>query len=305
MTRTASRALPALAATAALLCAPSPVRAQAKPVGWTTTANLSGVFTDGNSAGSSFGFKARTERNWLRTQYFLEGGGIRQSATDITRYAVGTPGSFTVTDTETTSTKAENYFAETGFMRRVTESFFWELGGGFKRDLFSGVEELWSGRAGVGYFWTDRSAQDLKLGVAATYNHQKEKVDDPATKDQFAGARFTADYSAKFGTSKQSQFQSKLALDENLQVTDDFRSSWDNTLTVSMTRKLALQLGGKWNYRNLPALQEIPLYLVAPTPGASTNLKAYAPYKKSDVWFTVSLVLSWGPAGPSGAKPTP
>ena len=279
--------------------------AQPRPVGWTTTANLSGVFTGGNSQASSFGFKARTERNWLRTQFFLDGGGIRQAAVDEVFYAVGTPGDFTVTDLSTTSTKAENYYAATGFERRVTERFFWNLGGDFKRDLFSGVEELWSGSAGIGYFWTNRTSQDLKLGLAATYNSQKETVPDPATKDNFAGARFTADYGVKFGTEKLSSFTSKLAFDENLEVTEDFRSVWDNALTVAVNRRLALQLGAKWAYRNLPALREVDLFAIQPGAGVGAIGKVFVPYQKSDVWLTVSLVLTWGPAGPSGAKPTP
>ena len=279
--------------------------AQPRPVGWTTTANLSGVFTGGNSQASSFGFKARTERNWLRTQFFLDGGGIRQAAVDEVFYAVGTPTDFTVTNLSTTSTKAENYYAATGFERRVTERFFWNLGGGFKRDLFSGVEELWSGSAGVGYFWTNRTSQDLKLGLAATYNSQKETVPDPATKDNFAGARFTADYGVKFGAEKLSSFTSKLAFDENLEVTEDFRSVWDNALTVAVNRRLALQLGAKWAYRNLPALREVDLFAIQPGAGVGAIGKVLVPYQKSDVWLTVSLVLTWGPTGPSGAKPTP
>jgi len=279
--------------------------AQPKPVGWTTTANLSGVFTGGNSQASSFGFKARTERNWLRTLYFLDAGGIRQTAGDDVLYAVGTPTDFTVTDLTKSSTKAENYYAATGFERRVTERFFWNLGGNFKRDLFSGVEELWSGSAGVGYFWTNRTSQDLKLGLAGTYNSQKETVPDPATKDTFAGARFTAEYGAKFGTEKQSSFTSKLAFDENLEVTDDFRSDWDNALKVAVNRRLALQLGAKWAYRNLPALREVDLFAIQPGAGVGAIGKVLVPYQSSDVWLTVSLVLTWGPAGPSGAKPTP
>lgn len=279
--------------------------AQPRPVGWTTTANLSGVFTGGNSQASSFGFKARTERNWLRTQFFLDGGGIRQAAVDEVFYAVGTPSDFTVTNLSTTSTKAENYYAATGFERRVTERFFWNLGGNFKRDLFSGVEELWTGSAGVGYVWTDRTRQDLKLGLAATYNNQKETVPDPATKDNFAGARFTADYGVKFGTEKQSSFTSKLVFDENLEVTDDFRSDWDNALKVAVNRRLALQLGAKWAYRNRPALREVDLFAIEPGAGVGATGKVFVPYQKSDVWLTVSLVLTWGPAGPSGAKPTP
>ena len=290
---------------AVALGAPLKAHAQTRPVGWTTTANLSGVMTGGNTEALSLGLKARTERNWLRTQFFLEGGGIRQDAVDRTFYAVGTPDSFAVTEISTRNKKAENYFAETGFERRVTERFFWDLGGGFKRDLFSGVEQLFSGRAGVGYYWSDRVAQELKLGVDATYNHQKEMVPNPDAKDDWAGGRFTADYAVKFGTNKQSAFTSKLALDQNLQVGKDLRALWDNALTVSMTRRLALQLGGKADFRNMPALQEIALFAVPPVAGASSNAKVTTPYKKTDVQVTVSFVLNWGPQGPAGAKPTP
>ena len=73
-----------------------------------------------------------------------------------------------------------------------------------------------------------------------------------------------------------------------------------------MNRRLALQLGGKWDYRNLPALREVDLFAIrSPAPAWARTGKVFVPYKKSDVWLTVSLVLNWGPAGPSGAKPTP
>ncbi len=290
---------------ALLLGAPEAVLAQPMPVGWTTTANLSGVLTGGNTETTTFGVKAHTEYNWLRTQFFLEGSGIRQDAVDKTFYAVGTPASFAITETSIRNTKAENYTAETGFMRRVTERFFWTAGGGFKRDLFSGVEQLFSGRAGVGYYWSDRSAQELKLGLDATYNHQKEKVPNPDTKDNWAGARLSGDYSIKFGTNKQSTFGSKLALDQNLQVGKDIRALWDNALTVAMTRRLALQLGGKLDFRNLPALQQVDLFAAPPTAGASSSDKVTTPYKKVDATVTVSLVINWGPQGPSGSRPTP
>ena len=72
-----------------------------------------------------------------------------------------------------------------------------------------------------------------------------------------------------------------------------------------MNRRLALQLGAKWAYRNLPALREVDLFAIEPGAGVGAIGKVFVPYQKSDVWLTVSLVLNWGPAGPSGAKPTP
>ncbi len=292
---------------AAFVATPVPVLAQAKPVGWTTTANLSTVATAGNTEAFSLGGKLRTERNWLRTMFFIDASAVRQDASDRTVYAVGSsPSSFTVVDTSTRHKKAENYSVESGVERRVTERFFYTVNGGYKRDLFSGIKTLASGRAGVGYFWSDRVAQELKLSVDATINHQEEQVKDPAKKDNFVGGRFEGDYSVKFGDSKQSVFTTKNSVDEDFQVTADWRLTSDNALTVSMSRRFALQLGGKIDYRNMPALQQIPLYLGTPVPGGAGPIaQVTTPFKKTDATVTVSLVVNWGPQGPSGARPTP
>ncbi len=296
-------AVPIVVFAAAVLAAPASLLAQAKPVGWTTTANVSFVATGGNTEAFSLGAKLRTERNWLRTMFFIDGSAIRQDAADRSVYAVGSPTSFTVTDTQTLNTKAENYNVDTGVERRVTERFFYTVNGGYKRDLFSGLRTLVSGRAGVGYYWSDRSAQELKLAIDATYNHQEEQVKDPAKKDNFVGGRFQGDYSVKFGDTKQSSFTTKLAVDEDFQVTQDWRLTSDNALTVSMTRRFALQVGGKIDYRNMPALQQIPLFV--DRPGGVQNGQVTTPFKKTDATLTVSLVVNWGPQGPAGARPTP
>jgi putative salt-induced outer membrane protein YdiY len=297
---------PVVVCAAVFLSTPASLLAQAKPVGWTTTANLSTVASAGNTEAFSVGAKLRTERNWLRTMFFIDGSAIRQDASDRTVFAVGTPGSFTVTDTSTRHKKAENYNVDSGVERRITERFFWTLNGGYKRDLFSGIETLASGRAGLGYFWSNRSSQELKLAADVTYTHEKEQVKDPAKKDNFVGGRFQGDYSAKFGDTKQSSFTTKLAVDENFQVTDDWRLSSDNALTVSMSRRFALQLGARIDYRNMPALQEVDLFAAPPVPGGPSAIgKVTAPFKKTDATVTVSLVVNWGPQGPAGARPTP
>ncbi len=308
-------ALPAVLCAAALLTAPASLLAQAKPVGWTTTANLTTVATEGNTQSFSLGGKLRLERNWLRTMFFIDGSAIRQDATDKKVFAIGPPppagatgfepcvSPCQVQDQSVRNTKAENYNVESGVERRVTERFFYTVNGGYKRDLFSGIETLASGRAGAGYYWSDRSAQELKLAIDATYNHQEEQVKDPAKKDNFVGGRFQGDYSVKFGDTKQSVFTTKLAVDEDFQVTQDWRLTSDNALTVSMTRRFALQVGGKIDYRNMPALQQIPLFV--DRPGGVQNGQVTTPFKKTDATVTVSLVVNWGPQGPAGARPTP
>ncbi|HVO11183.1 MAG TPA: DUF481 domain-containing protein [Vicinamibacteria bacterium] len=307
-------AFPAVLCAGFLLTAPASLFAQQKPVGWTTTANLSTVATAGNTESFSLGGKLRIERNWLRTVFFVDAGAIRQDASDKNLFAVGplvakdTPcvSPCSVTDNSVRNTKAENYNVETGVERRVTERFFYTVNGGYKRDLFSGIETLASGRAGVGYYWSDRSAQELKLAVDLTYTHQKEQVPDPAKKENFVGGRFEGDYAVKFGDTKNSSFTTKLALDENFQVTSDWRLLSDNALTVQMTRRLALQLGGKIDFRNLPALQEVQLFAAPPVAGGAGAIgQVTTPFKKTDATITVSLVVNWGPQGPAGARPTP
>lgn len=292
---------------------PTAARAENKPVGWSATANLGAVVTTGNTETSSAALKARVEYNWLRTAFWIEGGGLRQDANEITRYAVGPDsfndttcsGSCALVETSNRSTKAEKYNAELGFERRITERFFWSTGGAYDRDLFSGVERKVAGRLGIGYLWSSRDGGDFKLGVQGTYTNQKEKVKDPKTKDTYAGVRLEADYAVKFGMTKQNAFQSKLGADENVQVTDDFRATWDNTITVTMTQRLALQVGTKTAFRNLPALQEVPLFASAPVPGASASLKTLTPFKKVDNTFQVSLVINWSPHAPTASRPTP
>jgi hypothetical protein len=304
------------AAVAALAVAfgifPASGRAETKPVGWSATLNLGAVLSQGNTDTLSAALKARIERNWLRTIFYIDGSGMRQDAVETSTYAVGSPAlngfvcgaGCTLVESSVRSTKAEKYSFDAGFERRITERFFWDGEGAYDRDLFSGVERKVAGRLGVGYLWSSRDNGDFKLGVQATYTDQKEKVKNPDTKDHYVGARATAEYDVKFGMTKQNTFNSKLAADEDLQVTNDFRTTWDNTLTVNMTQKLSLQVGDKLAFRNLPALQEVALFGGAPAPGASSSLKVLTPYKKVDNTLQVTLVISWTPHAPTASRPT-
>lgn len=301
-------AVAALAVAFGLL--PASTRAEAKPVGWSLTLNLGAVLTQGNTDTLSGAFKTRIERNWLRTVFYVDGSGMRQDAVETTRFATGSPAlngtvceaGCTLVETSTRSTKAEKYSAVMGFERRITERFYWDGEAAYDRDLFSGVERKEAGRLGVGYIWSSKEGGELKLGIQATYTDQKEKVPNPDTKEHYAGARLVAEYSAKFGMTKQHTFSSKLGADEDLQVTDDFRATWDNALTVNMTQRLSLQVSDKLAFRNLPALQEVALN---PAAGGSSSLKVLTPLKKVDNTLQVALVITWSPHAPAASRPTP
>jgi hypothetical protein len=246
---------------------------------------------------------------------------MRQDATDNTSYAVGDAsfvqptggapgkvctGTCVVFPNSVRSTKAEKYSFDMGFERRITERVFWDAEGAYDRDLFSGVQRKVAGRLGVGYLWSSRDNGDFKLGVQATYTDQKETNPNPDTKDHYVGGRVTAEYDVKFGMTKQNTFNSKLAADEDLQVTSDFRTTWDNTLTVNMTQKLSLQVGDKLAFRNLPALNTIPLFAsqaLAQAAGSGGG-QTLTPFKKVDNTVQVTLVISWTPHAPTASRPT-
>jgi hypothetical protein len=320
MTRPRKKGAVLLVAVGLALGAAASAMAQAKPQGWGATANLSGVLTSGNADTTSGAVKAHLEYNWLRTYFNLDGGALWAASKQAQQnglpdfYAVGPKvpdltscqGSCAITDNREMKSTAQNYFGEIGLERRITERFYFTVGGGYLRDLFSGVERKVDGRAGVGYIFMQPNSWEFKTAILATYTDQQEKVPDPTTKEQYAGLRGLLDFGAKFGERKQNAFTSKLAVDENLQVTQDLRTTWDNALTVSMTDRLALQLGAKLAYRNLPALREVPLYAPGSVgaPNSQPIGKVTTPYEKLDSQFTVALVVNWKPRPPSQARPT-
>ena len=223
----------------------------------------------------------------------------------ISFYAVGTPDGFTVTETSTTRARRPR----TTSPRPASSAGSPSGSSGTWAAASSATSSAASsscGRAARGSAISGRPhRQELKLGVAATYNHQKEKVPDPGHKDNFAGARFTADYAVKFGTNEAERVHQQagprreprghrglpLGLGQRAHGDGEPPAGAAARRQVGLPQPAGAAGGGP--VRNDPGA------------GASSNAKVLAPYKKTDVSLTVSFVLNWGPAGPSGARPTP
>jgi hypothetical protein len=176
------------------------------------------------------------------------------------------------------------------------------VGGTFDRDRFAGLDSRVLGRAGVGYMWENRENARFSTGVAATFTSQQDVVDDPETEDTFAGVQLNADGERRFGDTNQHVYSSVLVADQNLQDTDDLRFTWDNSLAVAMTRRLALKVGVVLAFDNLPQLVDFPLFVPTPQGLAETGLRIPGRAEKLDATATVSLVINLTP-GPSGARP--
>lgn len=259
------------------------------PPGWYSTSGLSYVLAAGNSSASSLGFKAEVKRLWPKATFTFAAAGVRADASDPARRAVGSPDRFDV-ESGPRVLKAAKYNAIAGFDRRVTDRFGWTVGAEFDRDRFSGLNSRLLGLAGVSYLVANRKDFTLKTALAATIAHQNEVVPDPATRDTFAGLRLSADSERKLGAN--STYVGGVAVDENVQDTADLRVRFANALSVSMSRRLALQLGVLFLYDHQPSLVDLPLFDSA---GSPTALTVAARAATLDTTFTASVVVSFAP----------
>jgi hypothetical protein len=291
--------LPLTVATGIVLAGASGAQTQTTTDGtaWTARAALSGVTTSGNTSTQSLGFKGQLGYQDGRNKWSLEVGGLRKRDSQETFFAVGSPDDFDVVKVANPQTTAQNYFAETGIERMVSRRLLLTASGGWHRDLFSGIERLVSGRAGVGYaFWSKEDRGEAKGKIEATINNQKDTVPSPATDATFVGLRAGYAFFVNLGQGQQKTFRSQLDLDENLQETEDLRVGWQNSLTVALSNRFALQVGAEQKLRNRPALREVDLYPPGGDPSTGSPVDAVVtPFNKLDSAFTVALVVNWGP----------
>src|SRR5205823_3343604 len=140
------------------------------------------------------------------------------------------------------------------------------------------------------YLFANRKELTFKSAAGLTVTHQSEVVDDPATRNTFAGVRLSADLERKFAAA--SSYVGSLIFDESLEDFDDARLRFASALSVSMSRRLALQVGLLLAYDHQPALAEVPLFDLA---GLATGLIVPARARTLDTTLTVSVVVTFAP----------
>ncbi len=277
--------LPALAAAAVLLCGTAPALAQEEAAGgWKDTAEFSYVMTTGNSETSTLGFKNILSRAWERSGFTLKAGGIRAESTTTSRSAVNGA----VSETETTSKTAENYYLNGKYDRKITERFFWYAGLGWDRNRFAGIENRYIAEAGVGNIWINEDRIKFRTEYAATFTDQEDVFPVAGADDNWLGARFAWDYLHKFGAN--TVYQNLLVLDANLDDTDDWRGDMINSVAVAMSERLALKVSLQWLYDNEPSFVSVDNF---DAPGG--NLIGTVPFQldELDTVFTASLVVNF------------
>lgn len=255
------------------------------PPAWADKAELSFVLMSGNSESNSLGVRNTLTRNFDSSTLSLDAGGIRVESGTITRTAVGTSQTdFTVSEQTNRETTAENYFAELRFDYELSDRTYVYSSGGWTRNRFAGVDNLWVGAAGFGVklVSSDRTTFDVDLG--ATVVSEELVIGETET---FGGLRLTWEY--KRQVTETAEFLSHLVVDENLSDTEDLRVEFDNSIGVAISNVLALKAGLKIVFDNQPALEEVDLFNA---PGGTIIGSVLTPLNEVDTQITVSLVVS-------------
>ncbi|MFW6084936.1 MAG: DUF481 domain-containing protein [Gemmatimonadota bacterium] len=269
----------------ALLGAPAELAGQdEREPGWYEQAELTLVLTEGNTQSSAFGLNNRLERLFPSSRLTFDAGGLRIESGATERTAVGTADDFVLDEDTETETTAENYFAALRFDRELSEVGYVYGSGGWVRNRFAGVDNRWTGAAGVGYHVVDTERTSWTVDVGATLTSEEPIVGET---DSFGGLRLTWDLGHQL--TETTRFTSVLVVDENLSETEDLRASFDNAVAVDISDVLALKTGLKLLFDNLPSLEEVDLVA---TPGGPVTGTVLVPLDEVDTQLTVALVVT-------------
>lgn len=281
--------LPALVTLLAL--APSQGRAQEEDEArrrWVLKGELTSVLSRGNSESLALGLGATARRRWEHDALKLEAGWIRVETGRIRRRAVGTANDFEVERDVDREKTAEALFVRGRYDRRLSERVFLYGGADWLRNTFAGIDSRTLLALGGGISWADSERTRFASDFAVTYTFQEDVVENPFVETDFAGLRIGYDLFRKL--TETTEFESKLVADVNLAETDDRRAELENSLTVDISDAIALKPSLTFNWRNLPALTEVPLFTEG---GTDTGTRVQAPLRKLDTLFRLALVLSF------------
>ena len=261
-------------------------------LGWSNETDLSLVVTEGNSSTDTFGFKNLLRRNWKKARYTFRIDAVRSNTADDP-IAVINPGQGPEDYEIVTFDKSpdvENYFVENRYDRSITEKFFWNAGLTWDRNKDAGILSRWIFFAGVGNIWWDRDDLKFNTSYGLSYTSREEEDEDPEKDDTFPGFRFNWEYENKWG--KVTTFTNDWVVNYNFSNSTDWNTDMISAITMDINTRLAFRVSLRWIYNNLPALEDIDLFLRTPE-GDLIGLPetVQEPKEKLDTIFRTSLVV--------------
>jgi putative salt-induced outer membrane protein YdiY len=274
---------------ALILVGPAALGGQEKKTGllgpWAATAEVSYVVTGGNTATSALSLGTSLSRKWTNDTLLFKTYILKSNATTTTRTAQGTVDDFEVLEESITRKVAENFQVAGQYDRRISKKLLGQVGLGWDRNRFAGLDDRIIATTGFGYAWVEKARTQVKTSAGVTYTIRQYVGEDWSS---FAGFRFSLQGEQKILES--SKLSTQFIFDENLQAMRDWRFDWTNSVSASISKWLALKVSLRMIYGNVPALQYLPLLDGA---GDPTGLTVPYPLKKLDTFLTTSIVINF------------
>jgi putative salt-induced outer membrane protein YdiY len=271
------------------LAGPSALRGQEKKSGllgpWAATAEVSYVVTDGNTSTSALSLGTSLSRKWTNDTLLFKTFVLKSNATTTARMAQGTVDDFDILKESVTRKVAENYLLAGQYDRRISKRILGQVGLGWDRNRFAGVDDRVIVTTGLGFAWIEKARTQIKTSAGVTFTVRQYVGEDWKS---FAGFRFSLN--GEQNILDNSKLSAQFIFDENLQAMRDWRFNWVNSVTASISRSLALKLSLRMLYANVPAMQNLPLI---DDLGNPTGLTVPYPLKKLDTFLTTSIVINF------------
>ena len=123
---------------------------------------------------------------------------------------------------------------------------------------------------GMGNQWKDGEKLQLETSYGLSFTDREEETPDPEKEQEFAGIRLTADldYKVRPTTTLSYDFTGNL----NIEDKKDYSVDTTGSLSVSMSRRIALKVSMQLLFNSEPALEDVDeiawLIFDDPTPNA-------------------------------------
>lgn len=254
---------------------------------WSSSSKYSFIQTRGNTESATFGFASELVTEWENTETKLEMGALRTRTTSFERSAVGTPEDFRIEEQAESRISAENYHISFRADHAVWEisTIFSQLG--WTRNTFSGIDARYVLVGGVSTRWVEDEIHQLRSSYGLTFTVQNDVVPNPDVATTFIGLHVSGEYELQL--TDNTEFSSRLVLDENSFHLEDLRADWVSTLSVSMNDHFGLQAKFQYHYDNHPSLVDVPLTGERGEPAG----KVPVPLGESDRTLTMALVVDF------------
>ncbi len=278
----------ALGAIVLLALAAPDAAAQDGGVTWRNQTEFSLLATGGNAEASTVGLRNTLRRTTASGAFRLDLSTLRTDATRIERRAVGTGASFVVEEGRDSERTAERYAAQGRYDRNLSERTFAYGSTGWERNTLAGFNARTVVALGAGTRFERPEVRETKVGAALTYTFQDDVDPDPARSDRFAGLRGTLDH--VHALRENTELEVKWVVDANAREWSDVRGDLAQSVSASLTSRLALKTTLQFLVDNDPPSRRIPLFTPA---GEATGETVLTPLRKVDRSISVALVVTF------------